>query len=317
MVRVSAVVSLSLVAGALLGLGLWCVLSSVPRLGAASLAQRVAPFVADISREAFHQSTRLPADPGTMVAQVLAHLVRRLAGITDAMLGNRAETIRRLAQAGGRLSLDAFRARQVLWAVAGAAIGLGVDVVVGAFGTLTPAGLVAVPVAGLVAGYVAAEYALRTGVTRRAARIVSELPTVFEFTSLCLAAGESITDSLRRVATVGSGEFARELANVSRQVATGVPLASALRQLSDRLQLPAVTRAIEQILGALDRGSPLAAVLQAQAQDSREDSKRALLEKAGQKEVVMLIPLVFLILPVTILFAVFPGLLVVQAGFSF
>ena len=199
----------------------------------------------------------------------------------------------------------------------GAAIGVGVDVVVGALGTLTPAGLVAVPVAGLVAGYVAAEYVLRTGVTRRAARIVSELPTVFEFTSLSLAAGESITDSLRRVATVGSGEFASELANVSRQVATGVPLASALRQLADRLQLPAVTRAIEQILGALDRGSPLADVLQAQAQDSREDSKRALLEKAGQKEVVMLIPLVFLILPVTILFAVFPGLLVVQAGFSF
>lgn len=316
MVRVSAVVSFSLVAGAFLGLGFWCVLSSVPRLGVAPLAQRVAPFVADMSPAAFHLSTRLPADPGSVVAQILGRLVRRLAGAAEGLLGNRAETVRRLTQAGGHLSLDSFRARQVLWAVAGAAIGIGVDVIVGVLGTLTPASLVAVPVMGLVAGYVAAEYALRNRVNRRAARIVSELPTVFEFTSLCLAAGESITDSLRRVATVGSGEFARELANVSRQVDTGVPLAFALSQLSERLQLSSVTRAIEQILGALDRGSPLAAVLQAQAQDSREDSKRALLEKAGQKEVVMLIPLVFLILPVTILFAVFPGLLVVQAGFS-
>jgi tight adherence protein C len=81
------------------------------------------------------------------------------------------------------------------------------------------------------------------------------------------------------------------------------------------VQLAPVTRGLEQILGALDRGSPLAAVLQAQAQDAREDSKRDLLEKAGKKEVVMLIPLVFLILPVTILFAVFPGLLVIQTGF--
>jgi tight adherence protein C len=193
---------------------------------------------------------------------------------------------------------------------------MGVDVLVAALGTLSAAGLVMVPIAGLVGGYVGAEFALRGAVKKRAARIVSELPTVFEFTSLCLAAGESVTDSLRRVATVGSGEFATELANVSRQVDTGVPLASALGRLSDRLQLPPVTRAIEQILGALDRGSPLAAVLHAQAQDSREDSKRGLLEKAGQKEVVMLIPLVFLILPVTILFAVFPGLLVVQSGFS-
>jgi len=250
------------------------------------------------------------------VGKVLAILVRRLFFVSDGFLGNKADTLRRLSQAGGQQSIEAFRARQMLWALGGLAVGILVDVVVGSIGTVTVAGLIAVPIAGLVTGYFAAEFALRASVSRRAARITSELPTVFEFTSLCLAAGESITDSLRRVARVGSGEFAGELAHVTRQVDTGVPLASALSELSARLQLPAVTRGIEQILGALDRGSPLAAVLQAQAQDAREDSKRELLEKAGQKEVVMLVPLVFLILPVTILFAVFPGLLVVQAGFS-
>jgi tight adherence protein C len=188
----------------------------------------------------------------------------------------------------------------------------GVDNVVP---SVSVAALLAVPLAALVGGYFAAELALRRSVRRRLQRISSELPTVFEFLSLCLAAGESITDSLNRVARVGSGDFAAELAQVARQVGTGVPLASALSQLSSRLQLPPVTRGVEQILGALDRGSPLAAVLAAQAQDAREDSKRELLEKAGQKEVVMLIPLVFLILPVTILFAVFPGLMVIQAGF--
>ena len=41
-------------------------------------------------------------------------------------------------------------------------------------------------------------------------------------------------------------------------------------------------------------------MLRAQAQDSREEGKRHLLEAAGKKEVAMLVPLVFLILPVTI-----------------
>jgi tight adherence protein C len=56
-------------------------------------------------------------------------------------------------------------------------------------------------------------------------------------------------------------------------------------------------------------------VLQAQAQDAREESKRELLELAGKKEVAMLFPLVFLILPITIAFAIFPGIFVLQVGF--
>jgi len=313
---VSVLVSWALVFGAVLGLGLWVVASTFPRLGGASLAVRVAPFVADISGEAFQLTTRMPENPASLVAKMLALIARRMAFLAEGTVGNRADTLRRLSQAGEKVSIEAFRARQLLWALGGGATGLLIDIIVGVVASPPPAGLIAMPIVGLMLGVIAAEGVLRTRVKRRAARIVSELPTIFEFTSLCLAAGESITDAVRRVARVGSGDFARELAQVSRQVDTGVPLTSALRQLSGRLQLPPVTRGIEQILGALERGSPLAAVLQAQAQDAREDSKRELLEKAGQKEVVMLVPLVFLILPVTILFAVFPGLLVIQAGFS-
>jgi len=297
----SALVASALVLGTILGLGLWIVVSTVPRLEGSSLTQRVAPFVADISPEAFRLSTRLPGDPASVLGNILSITVRRLTPLSEGLLGNKVETLRRLTQAGSTLSLEGFRARQVLWALGGLAAGVVGDLAMGLFGTSTPIGLVIVPTLGLVTGCVAAELALRSVVKRRALRITSELPTVFEFTSLCLAAGESITDTLRRVAQVGSGDFAGELRHVMRQVDTGVSLASALRQLSARLQLPAVTRGIEQILGALDRGAPLAAVLQAQAQDAREDDKRELLEKAGQKEVVMLIPLVFLILPVTIL----------------
>ena len=36
--------------------------------------------------------------------------------------------------------------------------------------------------------------------------------------------------------------------------------------------------------------------------------KRALMEAGGRKEIAMMIPVVFLVLPVTIVFALFPGL---------
>ena len=59
---------------------------------------------------------------------------------------------------------------------------------------------------------------------------------------------------------------------------------------------------------AIDRGSPLAEVLRAQASDVRADARRSLLEKAGRREVAMLIPVVFLILPTVVLIAVYPGI---------
>jgi tight adherence protein C len=75
------------------------------------------------------------------------------------------------------------------------------------------------------------------------------------------------------------------------------------------------TRCVSAITAALERGTPLAEVLRAQAEDARSEAKRDLLEAAGKKEVAMLMPLVFLILPTTVLFAIYPGLFVLQAGF--
>jgi tight adherence protein C len=48
-------------------------------------------------------------------------------------------------------------------------------------------------------------------------------------------------------------------------------------------------------------------VLRAQAVDAREAGRRDLLESGGKREIAMMIPVVFLVLPVTILFALYPG----------
>ena len=60
---------------------------------------------------------------------------------------------------------------------------------------------------------------------------------------------------------------------------------------------------------AIERGTPLADVLRAQAVDVRETGKRALLEAGGKKEIAMMVPVVFLVLPITVVFALFPGLI--------
>ena len=48
-------------------------------------------------------------------------------------------------------------------------------------------------------------------------------------------------------------------------------------------------------------------MLRSQAQDVREAGRRAVMEEGGKKEIAMMVPVVFLVLPVTVLFAVYPG----------
>jgi hypothetical protein len=50
-----------------------------------------------------------------------------------------------------------------------------------------------------------------------------------------------------------------------------------------------------------------AELLRAQAADSRAAQSRRLMESAGRKDVSMLIPVVFLILPTVVVIALFPG----------
>lgn len=316
MVRVTGLTPLAILCGLALGLGLWLLVSLAPRLSRPSLSARVAPYVADVSADARELLDRHTANPlpvfGAMLEPIASGL-RRLAGTV--LGGNELITIR-LRQSGSAITAEEFRSRQLVWGAAGAAIAIVVSI---AFSSIQPvpfAAPVALFLVGGVGGFILRDYLLQRSARARVQRMTKELPTVLEFLTLSLSAGESILDAIRRIGRISRGELAGELATVPREVSTGLPLADSLDGLSAQLRMPALTRAIEQITGALERGTPLAEVLRAQAQDARESAKRELLEVSGKKEVAMLVPLVFLILPITIAIAIFPGLFVLQLGFG-
>lgn len=306
---------LAIPAGAGLGVGAWMLLGLVPRFGAPRLARRVAPAVADLSDEARRVAGARPADPADLLGALLAGPDGRVRRTLASVLGDADAVARRLAAAGWGTGVDGYRVRQLAGAAAGGAVGLLLGLLVARQAAVPAIAPLALAVVGAVAGALAPEQLLARAVRRRTARLVEELPTVLDMLALALAAGEGVLDALRRVAGAGNGDLAAELGRVAAQAATGIPLAVALRRMAGDLEIPAVTRAVEQMVGALDRGSPLADVLRAQAQDARDDAERRMLESAGSREIAMMVPLVFLILPVTVAFAIFPGILVLQLGF--
>ncbi|GAB3390063.1 type II secretion system F family protein [Humibacter soli] len=298
-----------------LGLGLWSLVAMMPRMARPRLADRVAPYLVDVSDAAWElvqhsRSRRVP-----VVGALLDPVLRGLRSTAARVLGGTEVVAARLRQAASPLGVEEFRLRQVGWAFGGLAIGTTIVIVTSASSPLAPAIAVAAPVVLAACGFVLRDQLLSRAIRRRHGRMAEELSTVLELLTLSLSAGEGIHDALRRVARTGSGELAGELGRVVAETGMGVPLATALGQVSRDIRLPQFTRCVDAVVTAFQRGTPVVEVLRAQADDARETGKRQLLEQAGKKEIGMLVPLVFLILPVTVLFAIFPGVIVLESGF--
>jgi tight adherence protein C len=293
------------VLGFLMGCGLMLVWVGMPRHRRQGLAGRVIPYLRDTPRPSRLLDTERPR--GGALAVVAAPVVRDLAALVERLMGGADSVRRRQLRAGLPADVDRFRAEQVLWGGLGAVVGglLGTSVLF-----LRDAGAVTVVMMTLIGaglGITGADYNLSRRATRREGRMLMEFPTVAELLALAVAAGEGAVGALDRVCRLSSGELAGELRRCLADARAGANLPTALQGLADRTGLPSLRRFVDGVVIAVQRGTPLAEVLRAQAQDVREEGRRGLMEAGGRKEIAMMIPVVFLILPVTVLFAVFPG----------
>jgi len=304
-------VAIAILGGVALGSGVLCLLAAMPHWSASPLSQRIASYVRDVVSDDDLPDGALPR-VGVLSAGDRTVWLRSRA-IFERLLGGGEALRRRIEQAGLPLEQGAFRGRQLGWVLAGVVTGAIAVIGLALAGRMSPPIALLPGILGAAGGF-GYDMQLTARVSSRRARLTDELPTTLEFLALCLSAGEGFLDSLRRVAAVGSGELTGEFRRVVLAVGTGSPLADALTEMAVRLQLPGLSRAIDQVIAALEHGAPLSAVLHAQAGDAREDAKRVLIEQAGRKEILMLLPLVFLILPLSVLFAIYPGLFILRLG---
>jgi tight adherence protein C len=139
---------------------------------------------------------------------------------------------------------------------------------------------------------VARDYVLGTAIARRKQRILGEFPSIADMMALAVGAGETAGGALDRTARVSKGDLAQEFEKVLADARSGTPLAEALQAMGDRVGLAPITRFVDGLVVAIERGTPLSEVLRAQAQDVRDLAKRELMEAAGKKEIGMMVPYV-------------------------
>ncbi len=302
----------TVVLGAMFGLGLALLVAfwsaRIPRI-----ADRIAPHVRASAAEELKRLNS-PTTPFPTIERLLAPVVRDGVRWVERWGSPTQELRARLVRAGSDVTVEQFRAQQVVWGVGGLVGGTGLALVLAASRHPSPVALfVLVAVAGVGAA-AAKDYVLGLAVTKREGRIVDELPTVAELLALSVSAGEGALGALERVARTTKGVMAEELRYTLATARAGAPLSQALMQLADRTGVLALRRFADGVATAVDLGTPLAEVLRSQAQDVRDAGQRALMEEGGKREIAMMVPVVFLILPVTVIFAVFPGLTTIRLG---
>jgi tight adherence protein C len=299
------------VLGLAFGLGLVLVWVGLPRHRRTTLDDRLLPYLRDAPPPSRLLAVRHVGGAGVLhlVARpVVTDLARRI----EWVLGGSSSVARRLLRAGKAPDVDRFRAEQVGWGAAG----MGVGLALGSLVWLGQGGSVVRPllivVCGVGAGVIARDQWLSHEATVREQRMLSEFPTIAELLALAVGAGEGAVGALERVCRLSHGELSAELRRCLADARAGASLPTALQGLGDRTGLASLSRFVDGMVVAVERGTPLAEVLRAQAQDVRDSGRRAVLEAGGKKEIAMMVPVVFLVLPVTVLFAVFPGFAFLQ-----
>ena len=297
--------------GALLGLtaggGAVLAVSRLPLLRRPTIEDRVEPYLRDSTRPSRLLVESRARTPFPTLERVLAPVVADAAAVLDRWVGGSASVRRRLDQLGKVQIIEDFRTEQLLWGGLGLAAGLGAALIVEARGSANPVALLMVVLAFGVGGVLLRDRALTRQVRDREQRMLLEFPTIAELLALSVAAGEGASGALERVASRSSGALADELGRALADTRAGAPLLVALERLAERTSLPDLRRFVDGIVIAVERGTPLVDVLRAQAVDVREAGRRRLIETGGRREIAMMVPVVFMLLPLTVVFALFPG----------
>ncbi len=298
-------------AGMLLGLvaatGVLLVVTYAPPFRSVRLVDRLAPYLHDTPPPSRLLGTA--TEPGLLSAahRVFGPVVTDGARLLDRTLGGRAAVRRRLDALESDATVEDFRVEQVVWGGLGLLGAAGLSLLGSvAAGEVNVLSVVLLCVAGLVGGLLGRDWWLTQQVRRREELLLAEFPVVAELLALAVTAGEGPAAAIERVTRLSGGELARELGGALGRARAGVPLTEALQQVADRTSLDPLARFVDGLLVAIERGTPLAEVLRAQAADVREAGKRRLLEAGGRKEIAMMVPVVFLVLPVTVLLNTVP-----------
>lgn len=142
----------------------------------------------------------------------------------------------------------------------------------------------------------------------RQRQIDSEIADFSAVLGLLLGNGLPVAVALGWLTPRSNGVLAKEFDILVQNLELGADPVRELEKLARSNHNQQLTELCEKLSLSMTRGAPVSDQLLAHSRAARAQIQRNLLKQAGANETKMLIPVIFLILPVTVLFAIFPSM---------
>ena len=230
-------------------------------------------------------------------------LIRLAAVIAPSRI--RAKAVQELAKAGDPMSVEQYLALRTAGMI-GAPL-LYIAYVSRTSGHLDMLGFVFVGALFMGGGRLSS-WIVRKRMQKRQAEVLRALPTALDLITVCMEAGLSFDSGLAKVVEKTRGTLADEFGRVLYEMQLGKARRDALRDMAQRLDTRDISSFVAAIVQADQMGMSLGPVMRAQSDDVRLRRRQRAEEQAMKAPIKMLFPLMFCILPSTILVVLGPGL---------
>jgi pilus assembly protein TadC len=151
---------------------------------------------------------------------------------------------------------------------------------------------------------------------RRIEQLELELPQYLEMFHILITSGMSVLSALRSLILNDSqsqisARQRSEMRDIITEVIAGVEQGLAIERALDEVVLRAgseqLRRFSDAVILGMERGSSMGQTLRNLITETRNQSKVLVMQRAGKAEIQLLIPVVFLILPISVMFAIWPS----------
>lgn len=146
-------------------------------------------------------------------------------------------------------------------------------------------------------GFMLPQLWLSSKISKRQDGIVKNLPDALDLLVICVEAGLGFDAAMGKVYEKWDNDLALAFGRVLREIQLGKSRREALKDMSERMDVPDVTSFIAAIIQAESMGVSMAKILRVQSDQMRMKRRQRAQEKANSAPVKMMIPMVLLIFP--------------------